>query len=785
MFKFVKKFSRRERISLGITLFLLFGIGGGLLLAQTSQEIRKKAAETSLLEKKINFDISGEFSDNFPLNTNDPIYYFSVDGDIELKTKKSFLKIVLTDKNNKEYLVYETYPLIADGSSFSFSDSCEETCILDGVYPVSYKVEGYKTTYKIKKTSVIDKFELLSSTVKTYGIPYEQKRLKEEKEKLKIQKLNEEIKKKGGGWVAGETSVSRLSYEEKKKLVGIKSGPFKIPNFGGLEYYKSGVFEFPSEKEIKQSVTASSFVSSFDYRNWHGVNWIPPVKDQGGCASCWAFSSLGIVESGINLYYNQRLNIDLSEQSLVCRASGSCTYGLSLFTAFEFIRNEGVVDESCYPYTANESCPGSFCDWDLRNWRIDNYRAVETDDMTVKRSLIEKGPITFGISSMNHAMDLIGYEDYGIPVWKMKNSWGEGWGEGGFGNFTVPQEDRYFIMYIERPFFFHYQDLYQIRCEDRDNDRYCNWGIGLGKPSTCPYVCKEEKDCDDSNPNLGPYDTNFDCSPVAAIPTVTPTPCVNPPPPILYSPRDGVSFPSGSILDYFIIPISNRCGVGNPEYQINFLFRGRSYLGQWNGSSWLSTGPYNFPGIVVWKARSRYYDSLYNTYRESPWSAEWAYNIIGTISPTPTKFPTNTPTPTMTYTPTPTKKITPTPTPAFVTWVIKSELVCGNGEVPKEAEKTHLYYALWPPNPLTWHFDNFNFGDHVQTITSPYSNNGVYVGLETEKEIILQPFGTPSSRSIRYERFFNPPTWMAMWYGNKLPSGTYIIPFLVPDSWCL
>jgi hypothetical protein len=43
-----------------------------------------------------------------------------------------------------------------------------------------------------------------------------------------------------------------------------------------------------------------------------------------------------------------------------------------------------------------------------------------------------------------------------------------------------------------------------IRCVDLDNDGYYNWGIGP-KPETCPDGCPEERDCDDSDPGLGPY----------------------------------------------------------------------------------------------------------------------------------------------------------------------------------------------------------------------------------------------------------------------------------------
>lgn len=71
----------------------------------------------------------------------------------------------------------------------------------------------------------------------------------------------------------------------------------------------------------------------WDWRNRHGANdpsspyfddddsgftgWITPIKNQAeptGCGSCSAFGTFGSFEAMINLYYNQHLDLDLSEQ---------------------------------------------------------------------------------------------------------------------------------------------------------------------------------------------------------------------------------------------------------------------------------------------------------------------------------------------------------------------------------------------------------------------------------------------------------------------------------------
>ena len=137
-----------------------------------------------------------------------------------------------------------------------------------------------------------------------------------------------------------------------------------------------------------------------------------------------------------------------------------------------------------------------------------------------------------GIKSWNHMMVLAGYETNpsdGQTIWIFKNSWGASWGENGYAKVETPFENLFSLDQPIGPFTPPLNKSYwpaefngTIKCVDRDNDGYCNWGTSEQKPSICPVSCKPEKDCDDSNPNLGPFDANFNCVATAA----TPTSCV-------------------------------------------------------------------------------------------------------------------------------------------------------------------------------------------------------------------------------------------------------------------
>ncbi|CAI0380939.1 unnamed protein product [Linum tenue] len=135
-------------------------------------------------------------------------------------------------------------------------------------------------------------------------------------------------------------------------------------NAQGAKPYRLGVNQFADLTNEEFRTTRNRFKrGTFRYENASGVpstmDWrkkgaVTPVKDQGQCGCCWAFSAVAVVE-GINQLSTGKL-VSLSEQELVdCDTSGEdqgCNGGL-MDDAFEFIiQNKGLATESNYPYTA-------------------------------------------------------------------------------------------------------------------------------------------------------------------------------------------------------------------------------------------------------------------------------------------------------------------------------------------------------------------------------------------------------------------------------------------------
>lgn len=267
----------------------------------------------------------------------------------------------------------------------------------------------------------------------------------------------------------------------------------------------------------------SSIPASFDWRNASGKNYMTPVKNQGGCGSCWAFGTTEEVEAEANAYYNTQLNLDLSEQDVLsCSGGGTCSGGQPS-TAMSYIQNTGLTDENCFPYTAtNNLCSNKCSAWQSNAWKIQGYASVPNTITDIEKAVYQTGPISTGMAVYNdfysysggiystNGLNFVGYHDvvivgYGVfnnqTYYMCKNSWGTGWGESGYfrilaGNSEIGMSGFTFSVNAPIP------STPQTKvCEDKDGDGYCNWGLGPKPASGCP-PCSNIRDCNDADPSV-------------------------------------------------------------------------------------------------------------------------------------------------------------------------------------------------------------------------------------------------------------------------------------------
>lgn len=241
------------------------------------------------------------------------------------------------------------------------------------------------------------------------------------------------------------TELMNLSKSSIKNLVKIEDISSLIKEINPID--EKDLISEPVDYEV-------SAPSYFDWRNVNSSNWLTSVKDQGSCGSCWAFATVGAIESKIKIVNsNSSLDKDLSEQDLVsCFAGDGCNGILdSEFPSMlSYIKNNGIVEESCFPYSAfNEPCSDKCPTWKNGLWHIDDYGGISNVSKT-KDYLVAKGPIIaligmsgyfdsngtyrcLGSPSIDHAVLIVGYNDTG-GYWIVKNSWGNKWNGNGYFN---------------------------------------------------------------------------------------------------------------------------------------------------------------------------------------------------------------------------------------------------------------------------------------------------------------------------------------------------------------
>ncbi|XP_078097316.1 pro-cathepsin H [Mustelus asterias] len=257
----------------------------------------------------------------------------------------------------------------------------------------------------------------------------------------------------------------RIFIQNKRKIEAHNSGKHSFQM--GLNQFSDLTFsEFKSlyllQKPQNCSATRGNHYSSekllpesVDWRE--KGNYVTAVKNQGGCGSCWTFSTTGCLESVIAIKSGKL--VPLAEQQLVDCAQNfknhGCSGGLPS-QAFEYIKyNHGLEREQDYPYEGKDG-PCRFQPSKAAAFVKEIVNITEYDEAGMVDAVANLNPVSFafevtddflsytkGVYSnpncsstpdkVNHAVLAVGYGvSNGTKYWIVKNSWGPNWGIDGY-----------------------------------------------------------------------------------------------------------------------------------------------------------------------------------------------------------------------------------------------------------------------------------------------------------------------------------------------------------------
>ena len=189
--------------------------------------------------------------------------------------------------------------------------------------------------------------------------------------------------------------------------------------------------------------------------DWRQHGYVTPIKDEGQCGACWAFSATGSLE-GQQAKIHQKL-VSLSEQDLVDCSQSFGNFGCNggwMTNAFDYVIANGLDTEESYPYKGvSEKCHFNPKTIGVKATGYVNITAG--NEAALQKAIAEIGPVSVALDASHSSFQLyksgvyneptcsstqldfaglmVGYGTLGKDEYYIfKNIWGTSWGDQGY-----------------------------------------------------------------------------------------------------------------------------------------------------------------------------------------------------------------------------------------------------------------------------------------------------------------------------------------------------------------
>lgn len=370
-------------------------------------------------------------------------------------------------KLNRKFLSLGAVAVLSTlGGVFYFSQQADQQ---QGVFPLTSQLLKAQVTV-LEDALMHDEFLL-------FKIKYGKKYGNEEEEAMRLGVFTRNLEFIRGqnamskSYILGINAFADMTDEEfKAKVVGYDSN---AQQKGNTEFLHGKIYgaqaglgdDIEHEDSELIEVDQDELPDNVD---WRAKGCVSPVRDQGMCESCWAFSAAGAVEGAFcaqNVLGGLDAARTISVQQIVdCATEAIGCSGGSSNIAYDHLKKEsevsngelGVCYEDEYKYEANDSlgCRSKMCTKSMG--KVTGYKTVpKSNEAALRAAVALRGPIAVVVRAdepsfrffengvfetacsndfLNHAVLLTGYgvNEEGKAFWTIKNSWGANWGDKGY-----------------------------------------------------------------------------------------------------------------------------------------------------------------------------------------------------------------------------------------------------------------------------------------------------------------------------------------------------------------